>query len=133
MNNYEIEAKKFLTENKITFSVKYVGETIPMWDGKEHSEFKCRFFNRKNKKSMTVHFFQSIDSADKIPSCYDVLACLTKYDIGTIDDFVNEFGYEINSWQDVKRIDKTYKACKREYKSILRVFSDCLEDLQEIN
>ena len=132
MNDYEAKVKKILTENNITFSVKYVGENIPMWDTRTHSEFVCRFFNHKNKKSIVVHFFQSIANTDKIPSCYDVLVCLTKYDIGTIDNFVTEFGYEVNSWQDVKRIEKTYKACKKEYEGVKRVFSDCLEAVRDI-
>ena len=71
-------------------------------------------------------------SSGQTPTSYDVLACLTKYDVGSIDNFVSEFGYEINSWEDAKRIEKTYKAVCREWKGVQRVFSDCLEELSEI-
>ena len=43
-----------------------------------------------------------------------------------------EFGYEVNSWKDVKRIEKTYKAVRREYNNVVRVFGDCMDALQEI-
>ena len=132
MSEYEVKANEFLKANNIRFSVFYVGETIPNWDDNYRSEYKCRFYNRNTKKSMTVHFFQSLHDSGIEPTSYDVLACLQKYEVGTIDDFVFEFGYEVKSWEDVKKIEKTYKAVKREYKNVLRVFGDCMDELQEI-
>ena len=67
------------------------------------------------------------------PTEYDVIACLEKYDVGTIDDFVSEFGYEVHEWSDVKRIQHIYNAVKREYKSICRCFTEeQIEAMQEI-
>ena len=97
--------------------------------------FKVRFYNRNTKKSMTVHFFSSLNdylNCNTDLQAYDVLACLQKYDVGTIDDFQSEFGYEINSYADAKKLEKTYKAVKREYKQVLRVFDNCLEELRNI-
>lgn len=64
------------------------------------------------------------------PTPYDVLACLTKYDPGTLQNFCSEFGYDTDS----KRAEKTYKAVKDEYISLCRLFSDAeLELMQEIS
>ena len=135
MSEYEVKANEFLKENNIRFSYRGPDVKTCDWDGKLHFMFKCRFFNRSTKKSMTVNFFSSLqDFCDckETVTAYDVLACLQKYEVGTIDDFVSEFGYEVNSWEDVRKIEKTYKAVKREYKNVLRVFGDCMDELQEI-
>ena len=133
MSEYTTKANEFLKTNNIRFSVSYIGESLPDWDNNYHSEYLVRFYNRNTRKSMTVHFFQSSRNAGCELSAYDVLSCLQKYDVGTIDDFVSEFGYSVNSWEDVKKIEKTYKAVCREYKNVLRVFGDCMEELAEIN
>lgn len=65
----------------------------------------------------------------KAPTAYDALACLTKYDIGTIDDFASEFGY---TEQKPSKIIKTYMAVCEEWSNVQRLFGDVLEELQEI-
>lgn len=63
------------------------------------------------------------------PTAYDVLACLTKYDPGTFEDFCNEFGYDTDS----KKAEKTYNAVLNEWQNIQALFSDSeIEELQEI-
>ena len=133
MSEYTIKAKEFLKKNNIRFSVSYIGENLPDWDNNYHSEYLVKFHNRNTKKSMTVHFFQSLHNSGEKPTSYDVLSCLQKYEVGTIDDFISEFGYSVNSWEDVKKIEKTYKAVCREYKKVLHVFGDCMEELIEIS
>jgi hypothetical protein len=56
----------------------------------------------------------------KEPNCYDVLACLTKYDPGTFENFCSEFGYD----EDSKRAEKTYRAVKDEYQNLCALFTD---------
>lgn len=63
------------------------------------------------------------------PTAYSVLACLQKYDVGTLENFCSEFGYDTDS----KKAEKTYKAVVEEYKNVCTLFSDKeLEELQEI-
>lgn len=136
MSEYTLKAKRFLSTNNIRFSYAEPIEKICDWDNKTHFMFKVRFYNRNTKKSMTVNFFSSLNdywNCNTDLQAYDVLACLQKYDVGTIDDFQSEFGYEINSYADAKKLEKTYKAVKREYKQVLRVFDNCLEELREIS
>lgn len=66
----------------------------------------------------------------KVPTEYDLLASLTKYDVGTFEDFCSEFGYNTDS----KKAEKTYNAVKDEYLKVCTLFNDKeLEELQEIN
>ena len=88
----------------------------------------------RNGKSFSFQFGDSVMNTvnDKRPTCYDVLACLQKYDVGTFEDFISEFGYTIDSYEDNKRINKLYKAVVREYDKVTRIFGDVMNELQEI-
>lgn len=67
------------------------------------------------------------------PSCYDVLACLQKYDVGTLDDFMFEFGYECKTAKDIANVLETYTAVCKEYKNLCVLFDDEeMEQLREI-
>lgn len=56
----------------------------------------------------------------KEPELYDILTCLTKYEVGTFEDFCSEFGYD----EDSRSAEKTYNAVVKEYESMCRLFSD---------
>lgn len=62
------------------------------------------------------------------PTAYDVLASITKYDPDTFESFCSEFGYD----EDSRTAERTYKAVVKEWNAVERLFSDCLEELQEI-
>jgi hypothetical protein len=63
------------------------------------------------------------------PTAYDVLACLTKYDVDSFDDFCSEFGYDADS----RTAKKTYKAVRKEFSNVQKIWSDSeIEALQEI-
>lgn len=65
----------------------------------------------------------------KPPTEYSVLACLTKYDVGSFEDFCSEFGYD----SDSKTADRVYKAVKEEWLNVCRIWNDSeIEQLQEI-
>ena len=84
---------------------------------------------------MKFAFWDSIVNTynKKVPSAYSILACLEKYDVGTIDDFVHEFGYEVRKWSDVKRIENIYNAVVKEYNDLCRIFtSEQMKLLREI-
>jgi len=68
------------------------------------------------------------------PTAYDVLACLTKYDVGGFDDFCNDFGYNEGKLSDYPKVMKIYNAVKNEYLQLSAMFMPSeLEELQEIN
>ena len=62
-------------------------------------------------------------------TAYDVLACLTKHDCGSFDDFCAEYGCS----NDSIRTLKTYLACGDEYSNLRRIFtSEQIEELRSI-
>jgi hypothetical protein len=66
----------------------------------------------------------------KIPSAYDVLACLQKYEVGSFKDFCDSFGYD----EDSRKAEKTYNLVVEEYKNVCMLWNEKeLEILQEIN
>lgn len=135
MNEYVKAAEQFCKRNGIKITIVYSGMESPEWDaGREVNVYDVYIRRPSRHHSMKVKFYDSLANTwdGKRPSKYDVLACLEKYDVGTIEDFVSEFGYEVNSWNDVKRIERTYKAVVRQYKQVQRVFEDCIDELREI-
>lgn len=65
----------------------------------------------------------------KKPTNYSVLACLTKYDPCTFEDFCKEYGYD----EDSKKAEKIYKGVLYEYQSLCMLFSyDEMNQLSEI-
>ena len=67
----------------------------------------------------------------KVPklTMYDVLACLTKYDPGTHEEFCSDFGYDTDSRKGLE----IYIAVQEEWRNVDRLFHDCFDELSEIN
>ena len=64
-----------------------------------------------------------------IPSAYDILSCLTKYDPGDFENFCGDLGYDTDS----RAAEKTYRAVKAEYGNLCMLFSGKeLELMQKI-
>ena len=63
------------------------------------------------------------------PTLYDVLSCITKYDPGTFNEFCSEFGYNNDSMKDYA----IYQEVCKEWESVYKLFSDCLDELCEIS
>lgn len=54
------------------------------------------------------------------PSDYGILACLTKDDPGTFEDFCGDYGYNTDS----RKAEKTYFAVQKEYQNLRGLFSE---------
>jgi hypothetical protein len=128
--NYEKQAENFAKKHGLKMS--FIGEPIYkkyfLNDRQQRWVFKIKL--TRNKKSFTFTFGQSISKGIEAPSIYDVLATSEKYDVGSFEDFINEFGYEHSN-----ETKKLYKAVIKNYNQILKLFpeSEILEELQEIN
>lgn len=67
--------------------------------------------------------------SNSIPTDYDILVCLTKYDPGSLEDFCSDYEYDPDS---TKGRD-TYIAVQGEYHHLIRLFDDAeMEELREI-
>lgn len=135
MTEYQKQAKEFLESCNATMKIKFVGTKInPDW-GNNVKRNKYVFAIKTPLGSMIDYFWNSEYNTERgsKPTEYDILACLEKYDVGTIDDFVNEFGYEVHSWSDVKRIENTYNAVVKMYHDLCSIFTpEQIKMLREI-
>ena len=89
---------------------------------------------RRGNKTYSFPFFDSVTNYRKCkrPSKYDILACLDTYDyINGIEDFANEFGYDI--FENYKEVKKIYNACMKQSDKLHGLFTnEELEMLSEI-
>ena len=84
-----------------------------------------KLFNHYDKKTYEVIRNKNFS----VPTTYDVLECVTKHDPNSFEDFCSDFGYDIDSLS----AKKTYKAVKKEWRDVSRVFSDSdIEAMREI-
>lgn len=135
MTKYQKQAKDFLESCNAKMEIRFVGTEInPDW-GDARKRNKYLFVIITPLGHMNEYFWDSSYNTERNikPTKYDILACLEKYDVGTIDDFVSEFGYEVHSWSDVKRIEDMYVKVVQEYNDLCRIFTpEQMEKLREI-
>ncbi|MBN1969617.1 MAG: hypothetical protein JW870_09640 [Candidatus Delongbacteria bacterium] len=126
-SNYVRKANNFAKKHGIKLEV--VGE--PTYerhfinDNSKRWIFKMKL-SRKGK-SYTFNFGQSVQAGKKVPTMYDVLAAVQKYDVVSYENFLSEFGYDKNVSSK-----KVYSNVVKEYKNIEKLFSDIIDELQEI-
>ena len=125
--DYQQQANEFATATGTKLKINRTTYGKHFADDKESRYiFNCTL--TRNGKRYTFNFGQSIAAGNTKPTMYDILTCLTKYDPETFENFCSEYGYNTDS---IKALN-TYKAVKREFKGVNRLFSDILEQLQEI-
>lgn len=145
MSEYVKQAKDFLASCNATMKMMYLGKEMnDNWnETRERDTYMVNIVTPMS--NMQIKFWDSInntiDNANKTsigrsrkyPTEYDILSCLQKYDVGDIEDFIWEFGYEIKKKGDLKRIMNTYDAVVKEYNDIRRCFTEeQIEAMREI-
>lgn len=134
MTDYIKQANDFCEKYGVKIEWEPTGKMInPNWGDKEKRN-RWEFLIATNNGKYSGVFWDSIANSKNgypQPSSYDLLACLTKYDPGTFEDFCNEFGYDTDS----KKAEKIYKAVVNEYAGLCRVLGRSKEiwkDFKEI-
>ena len=131
-NTYDEEARKFLrTHNiKLTINEASLQTAAPWADGSSGTKYECVMTSERG--AYRFNFWGSVaqrQGRDK-PTAYDVLACLDIWE-GTIDEFVDEFGY---SDTPVSKVLETYNAVIDQNLQLKHILStEALADLAEIN
>lgn len=125
MNEYQKQAKDFLENCGATMKITYLGEEI----NKTWNEYAYRNVYMATIKTplgvMKVKFWDSFYNLynNQKPTEYDILASLQKYDVGSFEDFVSEFGYEIDKPQSRRNSKLIYNAVCKEYEKVCRCFT----------
>lgn len=135
MSEYVKQAKDFLVSCNATMKITHLGkETNVNWnDGCVRNTYRATITTPNG--TMWVKFWDSVHSTQNgiVPTEYDILTCLQKYDVGTFDDFISEFGYETEEPEDMRRAKRIYNAVVREYKNVRRCFTEeQIEQMWEI-
>ena len=145
MTDYNKQARDFLEDCGATMKMMYLGRNVnENWDEKqERDNYLVNITTPLG--NMQVKFWDSVkNTIDNInrersrlprkkPTAYDILACLTTYDVGDIEDFILEYGFEIKKRGDFTRIQNIYNAVKKEYEDVCLCFTEKqIEKLQEI-
>lgn len=131
--NYKIT----LSRNGKQFSFDFSTSINDSWRYSENGKISkglplridtAKFFESYFKNPIIEYRGMRIKQCKKTPSLYDVLACLTKNDPDTFDNFCSEYGYDNDSISAMK----TWQAVTEEYREVDRMFKDIMEELQEI-
>lgn len=140
MENYDEQARKFLEESNTKMTIEPV-DVVMGFPFDTHRSIKTPHVKyavtlARDGKSYTFDFYGSTaeyeSGEDSTP--YDILACVEKYDVGDMGNFVEEFGYEIKDRESFVRVEKIWQACKDQYKNLLDLFGEeWMEKLCEIN
>lgn len=135
MNEYVQQAKDFLERCDASIDFTYLGKKInPNWnDNQIRNTYGVTIFTPLG--SMSLKFWDSVASTRNgmKPTEYDILACLQKYDVGSFEDFISEFGYEIEEPADKQRAKNIWYAVRKEYERVCKCFTaEQIEAMREI-
>ena len=138
MSEYEAQANEFLSKSGTKMTISRIGEVegFPFDDKDSMWHDKYQVTLSRDGKQYRFQFYGSFYDwqHNKRPSRYDVLACVEKYEVpDKLEDFAAEFGYDLESSKDYKRVNRIWEACKKQYEKLLWLFGDeFMEQLQQI-
>ena len=141
--NKEWKEKEKRCLYEITLTSPRGSMTFDFWDSIRDTEIKTMtlevYAEKRYRRPLSNLSYSEKNQAQKelaaekkaaVPSVYDVLACLTKYDPGTFADFCSEYGYD----EDSRTAERVYFAVQKEYTQLARLFTpEQMEELAEIN
>jgi len=136
MDDYQLEALNFANKHGVSMIIKqkdymlhFEGDKVKRW------VFKIELI-REGVHKFTFNFGQSISQDKAPPTFYDIFTCLTNYDPGTYEEFCDDFGYDRFDEDTSDGLnhssERIYNAVCKEFYNVEVMFSDCMEELQEI-
>lgn len=158
MNDYIKQATDFLEATGTEFSIvfQYTGPyfqgdkefrdvyrfTLKNTRGEYSGTFGDSIANTKKRTAPPPNIFESSEAqlraaiANKkhVPSAYDVLSCLEKYQPDTFANWASDYGYNDQPLSEYPAVMAIYTACVDQYKGLARIFTpEQMEVLQEIS
>ena len=140
-SDYEKEAINFLKNTNTTMNIERVVKRTDGLALNNGSHFDYKVTLKRNNKTWSFFFSDSVYNKQKnlLPSAYDVLACLQKYEVEyDFHEFCNEFGYDEYITNDYGKVilnneaKKIHKAVLKEYEKVMLLFEDVIDELSEI-
>lgn len=131
-SGFEKQANDLLKSLGIEFEANFKRHGKHFAEDKESRDvFTCEFSRARN--SFVLSFGQSIANSDgkggTPPTAYDVLACITKSDPGSFEDFCSEYGYDTNS----RKAESIHASVCEEWQNVSDFFKPSeIEKLQDI-
>lgn len=140
MNEYTRMANDFIKNHNAKMTISHISDEYGTWEISPMTGgylYRVRIDRKMESGNRSWSFEFSDCKANMLenqrPTKYDVLACIEKYEpYGDVWDFANEFGYEICDRESYEKVNRIYHAVEREYRNVMRMFGDCIEELQEI-
>lgn len=129
--NYQQMTLDILNPMGVKMIVKFLKYDRYFSDDKEARNIYRITFKREGAE-FSLRFGQSIFASHEgtLPTEYDVLACIQKNDVGSFENFCDDFGYNVDSINQ----HKIYIAICKEWEKVSNFFSsEELEAIQEIN
>ena len=127
MSEYEKQAQDFLESTGTELTVEY-SHYSKYFPSDEEPRAVFEFILCRDGKKYVGTFGQSIMAGDKMPSDYDILACLDYWE-GNFEDFCGECGYSADSISALNM----YNAVIKQSEGLKKLFTfDELEKLGEI-
>lgn len=127
--NYIENVEKFCKEYNINIDIDYLCKDYYFEGDRE----KRNIFNvtiERNGESFSFKYgdsiYNSMKARIKKPSKYDVLSCLTFYDVGDFDDFINDYGYSFSTEKEYIKVKQIYFNVKNEYENVQKIFGNIL-------
>ena len=130
---YEITLFRGSRKYTFNFGQDLVNSGFYVQQGVKKTNIDRKYLDSKNLRGL-IRSISNICFNSKIdrihfptpPDEYNILACLTKDNPGTLEDFCNGFGYN----PDSKIHTKIYEAVRDEYLNIIALFND--EEMSEL-
>lgn len=138
-NEYDKAAETFLNQTGSKLTVKYLKYDYHFpGDARKRDIYRVTLSRKIAGKvrKMSFNFGASLNDTNSGKDLskgnfiyYSVLACLTKYDPETFEDFCSNYGYDTDS----RTAERIYRAAVKEYESLTRLYTpDELEAMAEI-
>lgn len=143
MSEYETQAQDFLNKTNTTLTSEFAGIKKHFPDDKEERAV-YKFTLTRGSRSYSGEFGTSLKFLEDMKlkhnslmpalvqynlPAYNILACLTKYDPGTFENFCSDYGYDVDS----RAAEKIYNKVLEEWAGVQKLWTDEeIELLQEI-
>ena len=134
-SGYEQQAMDFLKDTDTTMKIERIDHRTDGLCFNHGTHFDYEITLKRNRKSWQFQFCDSVNAyrKDELPTAYDILSRLQKYEVEeNILDFCAEFGYETETREERENAKRIHKACLKEYKNVMRLFEDVIDELEEI-